>query len=184
MKGIGLSSDSERSHSGFAEILQQASGNSRGNNVFDDILEDLNKAYDSQRGAIGKTFVGAGLILTHLFKAGFSWLFGSVDPKQEMRDRLAEQQRQLSGEKKEQLRGDWKALRDFARQEIVRNAEGKIGRLDRQLLTLQANAGLEEAAIERKLDVIARQEQRLRSVETSLKNLIQSIATDQRKVKV
>lgn len=153
--------------------------------IFDEIFEELEDAWANKTSTVlGKAAVGVGFVLTvaigsvaHLLKAGFSWLFGE-DPKIKLRQQLNEQFMTQRRQKVNGLRQEWRATGRLVREQLEATVRQSVQLLEEQLFSLQQNAGMEEAEIKKKLEILQRREAKLTNIFADLDGIERSLQSN------
>lgn len=142
-------------------------------NLFSGILEELEEAWWREDSLFGKLLIGVGLAVTAILTGiGYvlGWLFGENE-KVKMRRKLTQQFEQKQREKEVAFKGEWGALSKMVQNKYEQILQEQISKFKLQLQQAIDSTKLEEAEIQTRLEKIARWENKLNFIKTSLQSL-------------
>ncbi|WP_156291263.1 dynamin family protein [Oceanobacillus salinisoli] len=155
-----------------------------GLSIFDDILDDLDMAWERSNSFLGKLAIGAGAVativiggITALFKSGWAWLTGE-DEKSKFKSNLI---KQFDDSKRQRLNSfdkEYKAIKEAVLSQYKETIDSHVRQMEKQLQTLMKHAEMEEMDVQKELEIIHRYEWRLEQIRTEITTINQSLATN------
>jgi GTPase SAR1 family protein len=152
--------------------------------LFSEIYQDLDEAWANEEGFLGKLAIGAGYAVTFIVNVAvsiFSMLFGE-DEKTKMRRQLEEQFNGKRREKVTAFRQEWKGWIKAVQRKYDEAIAQHLSQLENQLTTLLQNTRLEQTDVQKNLEILERQEARLKMIKEELQLLFVNMNQKSEKV--
>lgn len=167
-------------------IAVQFQAMERSFDMFREIYEELEGAWGKSTGFLGKTAIGAGIVINTFF-AGLAGLWDSIFGKSEAEKRK-DARRELSTNltttqtgKLQAMKKEWKAIIKGTESNYRKIIESQTSEKEQQLKTIERTSDLEKSEIEKRLYRIEEQQDALHEMKEAFRQLDHELEGSTRK---
>jgi GTPase SAR1 family protein len=149
--------------------------------IFDELLDNLDTAWEKSNSFIGKLTLGVGYaaaIVVGVVSFLFNWLSGE-DEKTKFRHKLSTQFDESKKQKQMSLENEWKSMVNAIYAQYKETVNSNVQEIENQLNQLLENSRLEEREIEKKLVLLNRRAVSLNKIKNDLDNLLLDLSQPQ-----